>query len=122
MRESPTARWKVNAGAASRDVRPDALQRGDGEAEAGDRDGERVEVDAVDRVERRLHAGLELPGRGVPVPPVEQPVEGAEQEVAGPAGRVDQLEAFERPNSVTAGSRVRSRMNSSTNSGVCSSA
>ena len=34
---------------------------------------------------------------GLLVPPVQEPVEGAEQEVARPAGRVDQLEAFERP-------------------------
>ena len=37
-----------------------------------------------------------LQARGVPVPAVEQAVERAEQEVAGAAGGVDQLEAFER--------------------------
>ena len=73
------------------------LERGDGEAEAGDGDGERVEVDAVDRVERRLYAGLGFQAGGVPVPPVEESVEGAEQEVTGPAGGVDELEAFEGP-------------------------
>ena len=73
------------------------LERGDGEPEAGDRDGERVEVDAVDRVERRLDAGLDFQAGRVPVPAVEQAVEGAEQEVAGPAGRVDELEAFQGP-------------------------
>ena len=51
----------------------------------------------MDRVERRLHAGLDFQARGVPVPAVEQAAERAEQEVAGPAGRVDQPEAFEGP-------------------------
>ena len=73
------------------------LQRGDGEAEAGDGDGEGVEVDAVDRVERRLDPGLKLQAGGVPVPPVQEPVKSAEQEVTRTAGRVDQLEPFERP-------------------------
>ena len=97
MRESPTARWKVNAGAASRDVRPRGLERGDGEPEPGDRDRERVEVDAVDRVERRLDAGLEFQAGRVLVPAIQQAVEGAQQEVPGPAGGVDELEAFEGP-------------------------
>ena len=95
MRESPTARWNLNAGAASSEVRPRRLQRGDREAEAGDGDGEGVEVDAVDRVEGRLHAGLDFQAGGVAVPAVEQAVEGAEQEVAGSAGGVDEPEAFE---------------------------
>ena len=86
----------MNAGAASSDGEARCLERGDGEPEARDRDRERVEVDAVDRVERRLHAGLGFQAGGVPVPAVEEAVEGAEQEVAGPAGRVDELEAFER--------------------------
>ena len=72
------------------------LEGGDGQAEAGDGDGEGVEVDAVDRVEGGLDAGLEFQAGGVAVPAVEQTVEGAEQEVAGAAGGVDEPEAFER--------------------------
>ena len=87
----------MNAGASSRDVRPARLQRGDGQPEPGDGDGERVEVDAVDRVQRLLDPGLELQAGRVLVPAVEQPVERAEQEVARAAGRVDQPEALERP-------------------------
>ena len=64
----------------SSDVSP-KLQRGDSEPEPGDGHGERVEVDAVDRVERRLYPGLGFQAWGVPVPLVEEPVEGAEQEV-----------------------------------------
>ena len=80
-----------------REVRPDALSGGDGEPEAGDGDSEGVQVDAVDRVKGLLHPGLGFHARCVPVPPVEQAVEGAEQEVSRPARRVDQLEAFEGP-------------------------
>ena len=51
----------------------------------------------MDRVERRLHPGLELQAGGVLVPAVQQAVERAEQEVARPAGRVDEPEALQRP-------------------------
>ena len=51
----------------------------------------------MDRVERGLNSGLGFQAGGVPVPAVEEAIEGAEQEVAGPAGRVDELEAFQGP-------------------------
>ena len=73
------------------------LERREHEPESGDRDRERVQVDAVYCVERLLHPGLGVqPGR-VPVPAVEQPGERAEQEVPGPAGRVDHREPVQRP-------------------------
>src|SRR6266487_4112127 len=55
---------------------------GEGEAEAGYGDRKGIEVNAVDRVEGGLDAGLEFQAGGVAVPAVEQAVEGAEQEVA----------------------------------------
>ena len=75
-------------------LQPGGLQRGDGEAEPGDRDRERVEVDAVDR---RPAPGARAPlassaGRACP-PLGEQPVERTEQEVPRAAGRVDQRAA-----------------------------
>ena len=51
----------------------------------------------MDRVERRLYPGLKLQAGSVLVPPVEESVEGAEQEVARTARRIDQPEPFERP-------------------------
>ena len=96
MRESPTARWKVNAGASSRDVRPDAwsaatVRRKRAIATAnGLRSTPWIASRAAWTRAWSLQAG------GVLVPAVQQSVEGAEQEVAGPAGRVDELEAFER--------------------------
>ena len=97
MSESPTARWKVNAGASSSERFAACAERRDRQPEAGDSDGERVEVDAVDGVERGLDAGPDLKVRRVLVPALQQSVEGAQQEVAGPAGGVDELETFEGP-------------------------
>ena len=85
----------MNAGASSSERFAARAERGDRQPEAGDRDGERVEVDAVDRVERGLDAGPDLDVRRVLVPALQQSVEGAQQEVPGPAGGVDELEAFE---------------------------
>ena len=97
MSESPTARWNVNAGASSSERFAACAERGDRQPEPGDGDGERVEVDAMDRIEGRLNAGPDLKIRRVLVPAVQQPVKSAQQEVPGTAGRVDELEAFERP-------------------------
>ena len=87
----------MNAGASSRLVKPARLERRDRQPEPRDRHRERVEVDAVHRVQRSLHPLALVQPRRVLVPAVEQPLEAAEQEVARPAGRVDHLEAFERP-------------------------
>ncbi len=86
-------------------------QRGDGEAEPRDGDGERVEVDPADRVKGPLLplAGIEARCRGMPL--VQEPVERAEEE-----GSIRRRPSM--PNSAIAGVRVRSRMNSSTNTGV----
>ena len=75
---------------------PALLQRRHRQAEPGDRHRERVDVHPVDRVQRGLHPRLRLhPGR-VPVPPVHQPRERPQQEVARTAGRVDQPEPLQR--------------------------
>jgi len=50
----------------------------------------------VHGVQCLLHHRLLLQAGGFPLPPVEQAVEGAEQEVAGAAGGVDHAEALER--------------------------
>ena len=69
---------------------PRSPQRRDEQAEAGDVGGERVEVDPADRLQRPLHmesrtrTGLQL------LPARQQAIEGAEQEVARTARRVDQ--------------------------------
>ena len=49
------------------------------------------------RVERELYPRLHLQRRRRTVPAVQQPGEGAEQEVPRPTGRVDHPEAVERP-------------------------
>src|SRR5581483_12249559 len=64
--------------------------------EAGDGDRERVQVHAVDRVERGLDAGLDLDRGGVLVPAVQQTAKRTEQEVARAARRVDHPEALKR--------------------------
>ena len=70
---------------------PHALKRGNDQAEARDRDGERVEIDAVDGTECTLrqlgqwHAGLSV------LPGGEQPLERADQEVTATARGIDEL-------------------------------
>ena len=71
---------------------PGGVQGGDGEPEAGDGSGERVEVDAVDGVEGAAHILARRCPRLPLDPCLEQAVEGAEQEVARSARRVDQTE------------------------------
>jgi hypothetical protein len=66
------------------------LERGDQQTEARDGDGEGVEVDAVDAVQRPLH-GIALVAAGIVLLPlIEQAGKAAEQEVPRAAGRVDQ--------------------------------
>ena len=71
------------------------VERGDGEPEPRDGDGERVEVDAPDRVQGLLHALSGAQAGGFGVPAGEDATERAEQEVSGAAGGVDELEAVE---------------------------
>ena len=54
-------------------------------------------------------------------PPFQYAPKCPQEEMARAAGRIDKSHVAEA-NSAIAGSRVRSRMNSSTNSGVCSRA
>ena len=49
----------------------------------------------MDRVERPLHTLTGVDGGGLHLPGREESVERAEQEVAGAAGRVDELQPFE---------------------------
>ena len=78
-------------------VRSQARMRGDDEPELRDRHRERVDVDPVHRRQGGVDAGLEVQVGCVGVPAVQQTVERSEQEVAGPAGRVDDGEPVERP-------------------------
>ena len=72
------------------------FEGGDDEAEPGDRHRERVEVHAVDRVERPLHPGLHVQPRRPFRPAFVEPGERAEQEVARAAGRVDEPDPLQR--------------------------
>ena len=66
------------------------LQRGDEQAEPRDRHRVRVEVHAGHRIKRALRELAHVHRRLVLLPFVEQAVEGAEQEMAGTACRIDQ--------------------------------
>ena len=71
------------------------FQGGNQQAEAGDGHCEGVEVDAGDAVQGLLHGDVEV-FRALAQPARGQAVEGAEQEVAGPTGRVEQIDFFQR--------------------------
>ncbi len=66
----------------------------DEEAEARNCGGVGVEVDAVDRVERRLRRLCRGKAGTVRLPEGEEPREGAEEEVAAAAGGVDEADLF----------------------------
>jgi hypothetical protein len=114
--ESPTATLIVNAGASSsRSTR--RLERGDQQPEPGDRHGERVEVHPVDRIQRVLG---QHPRRGSPgSPPATAPSSRSNAPSRKwPDPQVGSIiRTWSSPNVSIAGSSVRSRMNSSTNSG-----
>ena len=58
------------------------LNRGDGQPESGDGHCERVHVDSVHRIQRFLHQVLRLATWFLLLPPVQESVECAEQEVS----------------------------------------
>jgi hypothetical protein len=66
------------------------LQGGQQQAEAGDGHGERIEIDAGDRVECLLCDVAPIASRLVVRPLLDQAMKSSEQEVPRPAGRIDQ--------------------------------
>jgi hypothetical protein len=97
------------------------LERGEGEAEAGDGDGEGVEVDAVYGVQSGLDAGLVSSAGAAPCQRSSRRSKVPRRKWPEPqVGSI--MRKPSRGRSAKAGSRVRSRMNSSTNPGGCSSA
>ena len=83
------ATFSLKSGASDRRCTPLTLQRRDQQPEARDRDGERVQVHAGDGVQRPLRDVARVARRLVSDPFIDQPLEAAQQEVAGAAGRVD---------------------------------
>jgi hypothetical protein len=68
------------------------LESGEEQAEAGDGDGVWIDIDAVDGFEGEANSLMRITNGGVLLPFFEEAVKGAEEEVAGPTGRVDQLD------------------------------
>ena len=97
------------------------LEGGDHEAEAGDGDGERVEVDAVHGIQRLLDPGARLQAGGVCAQRSLSRANAPRRKWPDPqVGSIIRNPSSGR--SARAGSIVWSRMNSSTNSGVWSRA
>ena len=109
------------------------LHGGEHEAEAGNCGGEGVLVYAVDRFQGTGDENPLVGVTGLVLPGGEQAAERAEEEVAAAAGGVDHAQTARQvrvavrrfgfqAELLDRGSRVYLRMNSSTNSGVCSRA
>src|SRR4051812_20431274 len=65
------------------------VQSGDHQSETGDCYGEWIDVDAGDLAQRPLHQFTHVRAWLSRLPPLDQPVEGAEEEVSRSASRVD---------------------------------
>src|SRR4051794_35397072 len=71
------------------------VEGGDKQAEPRDRNREGIDIDTVNGVERALRVDAAAVARRPLQPPIEEPLESAEEEVPGPARRVDHRRVVE---------------------------
>ena len=112
----------LKSGASPEPMHSADLERRHQQAKARDRDRKRIEVHAGDGIQRPLRDVARVARRLVRVP-THPPADRKPPSRKWPEPQVGSIiRTSRKPNSRIAGVSVRSRMNSSTNSGVCSSA